>query len=329
MSGIRSGTAAGGSGGPSPRAAASGSPAPAGEPARRGPAAAGGGRPQVARVLGRFAQPVLVIGLVLVLGPLIASYIAKLFVTAHGLDVFAGNPSLPPSSHHLLGTDTAGRDVFASLVYGTGPTYEIGLIGGAAGTAIGTILGLVAAYFGGALDTFLRGLADVFIGVPPIAILIVVTALYNVSSVEELGLLVAVVSWPLGARAIRSEVLSLRERPFVVMARLSNRSTLGIMFAEILPNMSALVTANLVSGVFGSLATAIALQLLGLGPTTVASWGLTLQTAVTGGALSQGLWWWWASPTALLVMLFLGLFCLTRAVDVIANPRLRLGRARG
>ena len=82
-------------------------------------------------------------------------------------------------------------------------------------------------------------------------------------------------------------------------------------------------------GIFGSLGTAIALQLLGLGPTMVPSWGITLQTAITGGALSQGLWWWWASPAALLIVLFLGLFCLTLAVDAIANPRLRGERASG
>jgi peptide/nickel transport system permease protein len=276
-----------------------------------------------------FARPVLIVGLVLVLGPLIVSLIAKFFVSGHGLDVFAANPSLSPSSGHLLGTDTGGRDVFTSLVYGTVPTYQIGLIGGAAGTAIGTIVGIVAAYFGGAVDTFLRGISDVLIGIPPIAILIVVTVLYNVTSVNELGLLVAVVGWPLGARGIRSQVLSLRERSFVVMARLSGRSAPGIMFAEILPNISALVAANLVGGIFGSLGTAIALQLLGLGPTTVPSWGLTLQQAITGGSLSQGLWWWWASPAILLILLFLGLLCLTLAVDVIANPRLRRERARG
>jgi peptide/nickel transport system permease protein len=290
---------------------------------------AGPGEVAAARARGRFGQPVLAAGLVLVLAPLVASYIARAFVSGRGLDVFAASPSLPPSSRHLLGTDTAGRDIFTSLVHGTVPTYEIGLIGGAAGTAIGTIVGLVAAYFGGAVDTFLRGVADVLIGIPPIAILIVVTALYNVSSVAVLGLLVAAVSWPLGARGIRSQVLSLRERPFVVMARLSSRSAVGIMFAEILPNTSALVAANLVGGIFGSLGTAIALQLLGLGPTAVPSWGLTLQTAVTGGALSQGLWWWWVSPAGLLIVLFLGLFCLTLAVDAIANPRLRRESAGG
>jgi peptide/nickel transport system permease protein len=272
---------------------------------------------------------VFLVGLVLVLAPLIGSYIARAFIGNHGLQVFAYNPSLPPSQRNLLGTDSAGRDVFTSLVYGTPPTYELGLIGGGAGTALGAIVGLVAAYYGGPVDTFLRGVSDVLIGIPPIAILIVITVLYNISSVEVLALLLAFVGWPLGARGIRSQVLSLREQPFVVVARLSNRSALGIMFAEIFPNMSALVTANLVGGIFGSLGTAIALQLLGVGPTTVPSWGLTLQTAITGGALSEGLWWWWASPAGLLIILFLGLFCLTLALDQVANPRLRLAGAGG
>lgn len=308
----------------------SGAPVSGTQTSPGGPGSATGNTASTAgRVRRHLTQPVLVAGLLLVLGPLIASYIARAFVSRHGIDVLAASPSLAPSSRHLLGTDVSGRDIFTSLVYGTVPTYEIGLIGGAAGTALGTIVGLVAAYFGGVVDTFLRGIADVFIGIPPIAILIVVTVLYRISSVAVLGLLIAAVGWPLGARGIRSQVLSLRERPFVVMARLSGRNAPGIMFAEIFPNVSALVGANLVGGIFGSLGTAIALQLLGLGPTTVPSWGLTLQTAITGGALSQGLWWWWVSPAALLIVLFLGLFCLTLAVDAFANPRLRGDRARG
>ena len=239
------------------------------------------------------------------------------------MEVFAYTPSLAPSAAHPFGTDTAGRDVLANLVYGTFPTYEIGLIGGGAATVLGTLVGMVGAYFGGLVDTTLRGLSDVLIGIPPIALLIVVTALYNVSSVVTLGLLIAATTWPLAARGVRSQVLSLRSRPFVVMARLSNRGAFGIMFAELLPNMSALVMAGLVGNVFGALLTAIGLQLLGLGATSVPSWGLTLQSAISGGALSQGVWWWWACPAGLLIVLFLGLFGLTLAMDQLINPQLR------
>lgn len=271
----------------------------------------------------------LVCGVVLVAGPLLVATIARMFVNKSGMEVFAYTPSLSPSASHPFGTDTAGRDVLASLVYGALPTYEIGLIGGGAATVVGTLVGMVGAYFGGFVDTLLRGVADVFIGIPPIAILIVVTALYNVSSVEVLGLLLAATTWPLAARGIRSQVLSLRQRPFVVMARLSNRSAVGIMFGELFPNMSALVMAGLVGNVFGALLTAIGLQLLGLGPTTVPSWGLMLQNAISGGAMSQGLWWWWAAPAALLIVLFMGLFSFTVAMDTVMNPQLRRDAARG
>jgi peptide/nickel transport system permease protein len=274
-------------------------------------------------------SPVLVIGLVLVLGPLVAAAIARLFVSRHGLQIFASDPSHAPTRHNLLGTDSSGRDVLASVVYGTPPTYELGLIAGAAGTAIGTVCGLVAGYYGRALDTLVRGLGDVLLGIPAFALLIVIAAVMGAPSIEGLGLIIAALSWPLPARAIRSQVLALREQPFVVVARLSNRSGPGIIFAEILPNVLALVSAILVGAVSGALLIAIGLQLLGLGPVGVPTLGLTLQTAISGGALSQGLWWWWASPTVLLVLLFLGLFCTSLAVDEIANPRLRREVARG
>jgi peptide/nickel transport system permease protein len=118
-------------------------------------------------------------------------------------------------------------------------------------------------------------------------------------------------------------VLTLREQPFIVMSRLSNRSGIGIMFGEILPNVLTLVTATLVGAISGALLVAIGLQLLGLGPAGVPTLGLTLQTAISGGALSQGLWWWWSAPTVLLILLFLGLFVTSLVVDEIANPRLK------
>jgi peptide/nickel transport system permease protein len=111
------------------------------------------------------------------------------------------------------------------------------------------------------------------------------------------------------------------------MSRLSNRSAPAIMFLEILPNVLAYVTATFVGMVSSALLIAVGLQLLGLGPADASTLGLTLQTALTNGALSQGLWWWWLPPTVVLVMLFVGLFLVSLAVDQIANPRLGSRRA--
>jgi peptide/nickel transport system permease protein len=151
---------------------------------------------------------------------------------------------------------------------------------------------------------------------------VVVAALFGTLSIPWLGLLIAVLLCALPARALRSQVLSLREQGFVVMNQLTNRGSISIMFGEILPNMLPYVMSTFVGLVSQSLFTATALELLGLGPVGVNDIGTTLGSAVTYGAVSQGLWWWWAPPAIVLVMLFLGLFMISLTIDQVSNPRL-------
>jgi peptide/nickel transport system permease protein len=265
-------------------------------------------------------------GVVLALGPLIASWIARPFVSHERVKLFAYGVTLRPSSAHLLGTDGQGRAVLASLVYGITPTLKIGLLAGVIGVIIGTVLGVVAGYMGGFVDAVIRTFSDVMLCIPAFAILVIVAALFGTLSVTWLGIAIALLSWPLPARAIRTQILSLREQSFVVMSKLSNRSGLSIMFLEILPNMLPYVMATFVGLVSFGLLTAIGLELLGLGPIGVVDLGSMIQSALNYGALSQGLWWWWAPPAILLVCLFLGLFFISLTVDRISNPRLAGGR---
>lgn len=261
-------------------------------------------------------------GLFLALGPLVAGLIARLFVSHGDTLLFAYGTVQHPSSAHLFGTDGQGRDIFAVVVYGIVPTFEIGLLAGIVGVLIGTALGVVAGYLGGAVDGAVRTVSDLMLGIPAFALLVVIAALFGTLSVGWLGIAIALLSWPLPARAFRSQILSLREQGFVVMSRLSDRSSFSIMFAEILPNMLPYVMATFVGLVSGGLLTAIGLELIGLGPIGVVDLGATLQSALNYGAISQGIWWWWAPPTVLLVMLFLGLFLISLSVDRISNPRL-------
>jgi peptide/nickel transport system permease protein len=269
----------------------------------------------------------LALGLILAFGPLAASFLARPFISRHDFTIFAFAPVLHPSSAHPLGTDGQGRDILASVVYGLSPTFEIGLVAGLVGVVLGTTLGVVAGYTGGLLDSAIRLISDVMLGIPAFAVLVVVAALFGSLSVGWLGLSIAVLSWPLPARAVRAQVLSLREQGFVVMNRLSNRGALAIMFLEILPNMLAYVMATFIGLVSGGLLTAIGLELLGLGPVGVTTLGAMLQSALTYGAISQGLWWWWAPPAVVLVMLFVGLYLTSLTVDRISNPRLARTRA--
>ena len=268
----------------------------------------------------------LVIGLLLVLGPLVAGVIGSLLVDPAGLRIAALPAAAAPSPEHPLGSDTAGRDVLAMMVTGTPPTYLIGLAAGVLAVGVGTIVGLVSGYFRGPVDTIVRTAVDVTLGIPALAVVIVIAAVLGSMSPLQLGIVIAVLAWAYPARQIRSQVLSLREQQFVFISRLSNEGPVRIMFGEILPNILPFVMAAFVASVSFSILVAVGLQLLGLG-SAEPTLGLVLQLAITGGALSRGMWWWWVPPTLILSGLFLGLFLVSTAVDRFANPRLREGAA--
>jgi peptide/nickel transport system permease protein len=268
-----------------------------------------------------------VIGLAILLVLLGGSLLGRLFVGHERTEIFAFDTSARPSADHLLGTDGSGRDVLAVLVYSTAPTFQMVLVAGFVGTLIGTAAGLVSGYFRGAPDTIVRGISDIMLGIPAFSMLILVAAILGRLSLVGMGLVIALFTWPLVARAVRSQVLSLREQPFVTISRLSNRSSVAIMALELLPNMLTFITAMFVGAVSGALAIAIGLQLIGLGPVDTQTLGLALQQALASGALSQGLWWWWLPPAAVLILFFVGLFLVSLAVDEIGNPRLRRATA--
>lgn len=232
----------------------------------------------------------------------------------------------PPSPAHPLGTDTTGRDMLALLVLATPVSLEIGLLAGALGTLVGTVLGLLSGYYRGAVDTIIRSAADVALTIPALAVLVVLAAFLQTTTVELMALIVALFAWPATARAIRAQTLSLRERNFVSLAKVSGASDLEIIFLELLPNLLPYVVASFVGAVSGAIVASVGLQLLGLGPLSTPTLGMVLQFSFQYAAISRGMWWWWGPPTLVLALLFIGLFLVSLAIDEIANPRLRNAR---
>ena len=208
------------------------------------------------------------------------------------------------------------------LVQGTPPTYLIGFIAGLIGTTLGTVVGLMSGYARGFMDTTLRGIVDVVLGIPALAVAIIIAALLGAISTWQLAIVIAFLIWAFTARQIRSQVLSMREQQYILISRLSSQGPLSIMFTEILPNLLPFVMAAFVSATSFAILLAVGLQLLSLGSSDP-TLGLTLQLAIGGGALSRGMWWWWLPPAMILVSIFTGLFLLSTALDRVANPRLR------
>lgn len=250
--------------------------------------------------------------------------IGPLFVDLSRANPMAVPPDLHPSRAYPFGTDSQGRDLLALMIRGIPLTLEIGLLAGGIGLLIGIILGFLAGYLGGLLDTVIRTAADILLTVPNLLVLIVIAAsIRGLVSVKIIGLVVALLAWMWPTRTIRSQVLSLRERPFIEMAKLNGMSTPRIIMIELVPNLMPYLAASFVGAVASGILAAIGLEALGLGPQSVPTLGMTIYWAIYYSALLRGLWWWWAAPTVAIVILFMALFLITAGLDEIANPRLR------
>jgi len=280
---------------------------------------------QVAGVLGYFRRNGrLLVGIVLLLILFLFAFGGRLFVDAKDAYPLAAPANRPPCREFPFGTDSQGRDLLATAIMGTYLTTRIGVIAGSLGLGFGTILGFVAAYYGGVLDTVLRWIVDVLLTIPGLLVLVVIASTFQSGiDVNGMALVVAVLAWMWPARVIRSQVLTLRQRAFVRVAQLSGSSNLEIIFKELMPNLLPFLGASLVGSVTGAVFASLGLEALGLGPMREPTLGMTIYWVMYYGAFVRGMWWWIMIPVAIIVILFIGLFLVSAGLDELANPRLR------
>jgi peptide/nickel transport system permease protein len=230
----------------------------------------------------------------------------------------------PPSWEYPFGTDSQGRDLLATAVMGTYLTVRIGFIAGVIGLSIGTFLGFIAAYYGGPLDTIIRWIVDALLTVPGLLVLVVIaSSLGREMDAAGMSMVLALLAWMGPTRTVRSQVLSMRERAFVRVAKLSGESNLEIIFKELLPNLLPYLGAGLVGSVTGAIFASLGLEQLGLGPMREPTLGMTIYWVQYYGAFVRGMWWWILEPITIIVLVFMGLFFLSAGLDEFANPRVR------
>jgi peptide/nickel transport system permease protein len=274
------------------------------------------------RYLGR--NPSLALGIVLLAALALFVMIGNLVVDTEDARPLSAPALRAPSADYPFGTDRQGRDLLAVMVAGTPLTLRIGFIAGFLGVGIGTVLAFVAAYYRGLLDTIIRGIADIGLTVPGLLVLIIIAvSIKGTLTVNQMAIVVASLAWLYPTRTIRAQVLSLRERPYVEVARLSGMSGPQIIFFEMMPNLLPYLAATLVNAVSSAILASIGLEVLGLGPIDSPTLGMTLYWVNFNAAMINGWWWWWTAPTVIILTVFLGLFFLTVGLDEIANPRLR------
>jgi len=269
-------------------------------------------------------NPKLVIGMVFILLLLLFWLIGSLLVDLTQSQPISGLPDQSPSLQYLLGTDSNGRDLLAVMIVGTGLTLRIGILAGTIGLGVAVILGFLSGYYGGLLDTLIKGIVDVLLTVPPLAVLVVIAAMRaEAITLNYMIVIVASLSWMLPTRTIRAQVLTLRERAYISMAKLSGMNNLEIIVKELMPNLMPYLAAGFVSIAATAVLASIGLEALGLGPQYLPTLGMTIFWAISFSALFRGMWWWWLPPVVIIVILFVGLFLLTAGMDEIANPKLR------
>lgn len=230
---------------------------------------------------------------------------------------------LPVSPEHWLGTTATGEDIFSQLIWGSRVSLLVGLAAGALATfvaiSIGLAWGYTSPFWGRVIDLFV----NIFLVVPGTPLMIILAAYLANGGLGVIIFVIVVTGWATGARVLRSQASTLRTRDFVTAARLSGDSGVRIIFREIMPNMTSLITANFIAAALGAVGAESSLAFLGLGDPNTVSWGSMLFWSQNGSAMLTGQWQWIFMPGLSIALLCLSLTFINFGVDAIGNPRLR------
>ena len=262
-------------------------------------------------------------GLVMVAFVVVIALIAPLISVAHPNDFNILATRQAPSWPHLFGTTDQGSDIFSQVVLGARRSLLLGAAAGALATVLAAVLGITAAYAGGIVDEVVNFLINVFLTIPAIPLLIVVSGYLKSRGMGTMILVLALVLWAFEARILRGQALLLKSRDFVQSAKVAGESTWRIVFSELMPNMISRIAAAFVLVFYIALLTDAGLEFLGLGDQSVTSWGVTLYWAQTNSTVLQGEWWPFFFPGAALAFTVLGLVLILAGIDEVSNPRLR------
>jgi peptide/nickel transport system permease protein len=232
-------------------------------------------------------------------------------------------PNQPPSPGHLLGTNELGEDLWSQLVWGARTSLAIGIVAGGLTTVASVVIGLLSGFIGGVVDEVLQLLTNVFLLIPFLPLMIVLTSYIQVRGPLPVIVVIVATGWPWGARVLRSQTLAVRESDYVQAARVVGESSLRITMSEILPNMTSLVVSIFLFSVIGAILAEAALEFLGLGNISAVSWGTILYWAQNEQALLAGAWWWFVPPGLCIALLGSAFALINYAVDEVTNPRLR------
>ena len=238
-----------------------------------------------------------------------------------------GRSHQPPSVEHVFGTTKMGRDVYKQFVWGARSSLSVGFATGIAITVLGTAIGLIAGYTGGKTDAALDLATNAVLVIPNMPLLILLASFAGTVGPMTIMTIIAMTSWPWGARMTRSQTMALRSRDFVTAAKMIGEPAWRIIFVEILPNLTPLIGINLVGSIIYAIVAQTTLEYLGFGDPLKVTWGTMLYNAQNASAIMVGAWWDIGIPAIGIALTGLGLALINFTFDEIANPQLRSGPA--
>jgi peptide/nickel transport system permease protein len=262
------------------------------------------------------------IGIVVLAAMILIAIFAPL-IARHSPTATSFTPYSGPTGTNWFGTTGNGNDVFSQVVYGARVSLLVGLVAGAFATLVAVTVGLVAGYRPGPVDEVLSFLTNLALVIPGLPLMIILAAYVPNRSIWTIVIVVALTSWATGARVVRSQATSIRERDYVTSAVFSGEGLFRIVFREILPNMTSLVAGSFFGAATAAVMAEASLEFLGLGNPNTVSWGTILYYAQQQNAMLTGSWVLVFAPGLMIALLAVSFTLINFGVDALSNPRLR------
>jgi peptide/nickel transport system permease protein len=273
--------------------------------------------------LGLLKSPSFLLGMALFLGTVLFGLFAPLAIHVD-THTRVGLAYMPPSREHWLGTDHLGIDMLSLLVAGLRSSLHVGFLAGIVATTVGTAIGVYGGYKGGFIDDLLTAGTNLFLVIPSLIVLILLSSsLEQGRSLSLIALIIGCTTWTWSARAVRAQSASLRGRDHVNLARINGYGTLGIVSLHILPYLLSYIFMVFILQTAAGILSEATISMLGLGPYDSMSLGRILNEAKANEALSDGAWWAFLPAMVLITVIAFSLYVVNTAMEGVFNPRLR------
>ncbi|MEU0566860.1 ABC transporter permease [Nonomuraea sp. NPDC005983] len=228
----------------------------------------------------------------------------------------------PPSAEHWLGTTAQGQDVLAQMIAGTRNSVLVGVLAAVLGVVLAVLMGVPAGFFGGRVDAVLSFFTNMFLVMPVLPLILVVAGYVQDTGPITIALIIGVFGWAPGARTLRAQTMSLRQRDFVMAMRMLGETRIRLIVVEVLPHLAGWLSAMFLHMVLGAVLAEAGLAFLGISSADSISWGTIINQAQQV-ALLNGLWWWFVPPGLCIALLGTATGLINFGIDEVMNPRLR------